>query len=331
MRALVLEAIDSPPVCREVDKPIPGPGEALVRIAAGALNHRDLYISQGQYPGIVTPIILGSDGCGVVEEAPDGAGDWVGQEVIINPSLNWGDDPRVQGPDFSILGLPRAGTLADYVTIPIENLARKPAHLTAEQAAALPLAGVTAWRALMTRGAMKAGERVLISGVGGGVALFALQFALAGGADVYVTSGSEEKINRAEELGAKGGVLYSEPGWRKKLSAEVPSGFDVIVDGAGGDGFGELARLLGPAGRLAFYGGTRGKWSQILPQHLFFRQVALLASTMGSPEDFEEMVAFVGKHELVPMVDQNFPLADGAAAFAHLNGGTQFGKVVLKI
>ena len=331
MRALVLDAIDSPPSCREADKPSLGQGEALVRIAAGALNHRDIYISKGQYPGIVTPIILGSDGCGVVEETTDGAHDWVGQEVIINPSLSWGGDPRIQGPDFSILGLPRAGTFAEYVTVPIENLALKPAHLTAEQAAALPLAGVTAWRALMTRGAMQAGERVLISGVGGGVALFALQFALAGGAEVYVTSGSEEKIARAMELGARGGVLYSESGWRKKLSAEVPSGFDVIVDGAGGDGFGELARLLGPAGRLAFYGGTRGKWPEILPQHLFFRQVAILASTMGSPQDFEAMVAFVTQHEVVPVVDQCFALADGSSAFAHLNSGKQFGKVVLKV
>ncbi len=331
MRALVLEEIDAPLTCRDAEKPTPAEGEALVRIAAAALNHRDVYISHGQYPGIETPIILGSDGCGSVEAVSGDGADWVGKEVIINPSLGWGDDPRVQRDDFSILGLPRPGTFAQYVTVPIENLAAKPPHLSPELAAALPLAGVTAWRALMTRGAMQAGDRVLISGVGGGVALFALQFAVAGGAEVYVTSGSEAKIARAVELGAKGGALYSEPGWRKKLSAYVPQGFDVIVDGAGGEGFGELARLLGAAGRLAFYGGTRGKWPTILPQHLFFRQVAILASTMGSPEDFASMVAFVTEHELVPVVDRSFPLNDGAEAFTHLESGSQFGKVVLTV
>ena len=190
MRALVLEETDTPPLCRDAEQPTPSAGEALVRIAAAALNHRDVYISHGQYPGIETPIILGSDGCGTVEAVSGDGADWVGKEVIINPSLNWGDDPRVQGDDFSILGLPRSGTFAGYVTVPIENLAVKPPHLAAEAAAALPLAGVTAWRALMTRGAMRSGDRVLISGVGGGVALFALQFAVAGGAEVYVTSGS---------------------------------------------------------------------------------------------------------------------------------------------
>ena len=217
------------------------------------------------------------------------------------------------------------------MTVPLGNLAEKPAHLTAEQAAALPLAGVTAWRALMTRAAMQPAERVLITGIGGGVALFALQFAVAAKAEVYVTSGSEDKIAKAVELGAKAGVLYSEDGWRKKLSSHVPGGFDVIIDGAGGEGFGDLARLLGPAGRLAFYGGTRGKWPSILPQHLFFRQVAIVASTMGSPEDFAAMTSFVSEHKLVPVVDEVFALEDGAQAFARLESGAQFGKVVLKV
>ena len=329
MRALVLEEIDAAPRFLEVDTPSPVPGEALVRIAGAALNRRDVWISRGQYPGIQTPIILGSDGCGIVEAVADRSESWVGKEVIINPSLGWGSDSRAQADGFSVLGLPRPGTFAEYVTVPIENLTIKPAHLEPEKAAALPLAGVTAWRALKTRAAMQPGERVLISGIGGGVALFALQFAVAAKAEVYVTSSSAEKIARAVELGARSGVLYSESGWREQLYAEVPCGFDVIVDGAGGEGFGDLARLLGPAGRLVFYGGTRGKWPGILPQHLFFRQITILASTMGSPEDFATMVEYVSRNELVPVVDQSFRLEDGAEALVCLEGASQFGKIVL--
>jgi len=331
MRALVLEEINVLPRCQEVDTPSPSPGEVLVHIAGAALNRRDVWISRGQYPGIKTPIILGSDGCGTVVVAADGSESWAGKEVMINPSLDWGLDPRTQADGFSVLGLPRPGTFAEYVTVPARNLVIKPPHLESDKAAALPLAGVTAWRALMTRAAMQPGERVLISGIGGGVALFTLQFAVAAKAEVYVTSSSDEKIARAVELGARDGALYSETGWRERLYGKVPGGFDVIVDGAGGDGFGDLARLLGAAGRLVFYGGTQGKWPRILPQHLFFRQVTILASTMGSPEDFAAMAEFVSRHELVPVVDRVFCLEDGAEALAHLERGSQFGKVVLTI
>ena len=188
---------------------------------------------------------------------------------------------------------------------------------------------MTAWRALMTRSQLRSEEAVLVSGIGGGGALFAMQFALASGAEVFVTSSSPEKITRAKEMGAKDGILYTETDWRKSAQALRPSGFDVIIDGAGGDGFADLARLLGPGGRLAFYGGTCGKWPPILPQHLFYKQVSILATTMGSPGDFEGMVDFVDEHNIEPVVDRTFSLSDGAAAFAHLDSGAQFGKVVL--
>ena len=330
MKALILKEKGTPPSVGEHPDFQVQEGEARVKVHAAALNHRDVWIMHGMYPGIVYPIVLGSDGSGVVEEVKGGDQSWVGKEVVINPSLDWGENPRYQRDDFSILGLPRHGTLAEEIAIPVENLAEKPAHLSHAEAAALPLAGLTAWRALMTRGELREGERVLISGVGGGVALFAMQFAVAAGAEVVVTSSSPSKIERAIEMGAKAGVGYGEEGWNKELFDHAPEGFDVIIDSAGGEGFGDLARALGPGGRLVFYGGTRGRWPKILPQHLFYKQVSILASTMGSPEEFKEMIAFVNEHQIKPVVDRVFPLETGGDAFTYLDSGVQLGKVVVE-
>ncbi|MBR59102.1 MAG: alcohol dehydrogenase [Myxococcales bacterium] len=329
MKALVLQEKGQLPVFGEQPHPVATSGEALVRVAAAALNHRDIWIMHGQYPGITLPIILGSDGTGRVESVCDGEESWVGQDVIINPSIGWGDNPEYQANDFTILGLPRSGTFAEYISVPIENLVPKPDHLTAPQAAALPLAGLTAWRALVTRAQAQAGDKVLISGVGGGVALFAAQFAIALGCEVYVTSGSDSKIEQATDLGAAGGVNYRSEDFLKEASALSPKGFDIVIDSAGGEGFGDLVRLLGPGGRLAFYGGTCGRWPTLLPQHMFYKQVSILATTMGSPKDFSDMVAFINTTKLVPVVDRVFTAKDGDQAFSHLDSGKQFGKVVL--
>lgn len=331
MRSLILNEKGSLPSLGEHPEFQVNDGEARVKVRAAALNHRDVWIMQGMYPGIVYPIVLGSDGSGVVEEVNGGDQSWVGKEVILNPSLDWGDNIRFQRDDFSILGLPRHGTLSEGISIPVENLAEKPAHLSHVEASALPLAGLTAWRALMTRGELRKGERVLISGVGGGVALFAMQFAVAAGAEVFVTSSSPAKIERAVEMGAKGGVEYGEEDWGKALLEHVPEGYDVIIDSAGGEGFGDLARALGSGGRLVFYGGTRGRWPKMLPQHLFYKQVSILASTMGSPQEFHDMLAFVNEHKIVPVVDRVFPLESGGDAFTYLDSGLQLGKVVVEI
>ncbi len=319
MKALVLEAKGAPPVIREQPDPT---GEAVVRLEASALNHRDLWIQAGQYPGIRYPIVLGSDGTGVVESGP---AEWVGRSVLLYPGFDWGDDERFQRPDYRILGLPDQGCFAERIAVPASSLVERPSHLDAESAAALPLAGVTAWRALMTRGQLAAGERVLVTGAGGGVASLAVQLAAAAGAEVWVTSSQTAKIDFAKTLGASGGALYTEEAWHKGLGA-----FDLIIDGAGGEGFGTLARLLAPGGRLVFYGGTRGKWPPILPQHLFFKQVSICASTMGSPKEFTALVDFVGRHGLRPLVARSFALEAGAEAFDYLRGGTQQGKVVLR-
>ena len=176
MQALVLDAANRPLQFRNVADPVAGPGEVVVALAAAALNHRDLWIQKGQYAGLKFPIILGSDGCGTVTSCGEGVDPtWANRAVIINPGFDWGGREAVQHRQFRILGLPDDGTFAERVRVPASALVAKPAHLDATHAAALPLAGLTAYRALFSRAGLQAGERVLITGVGGGGALFALQ------------------------------------------------------------------------------------------------------------------------------------------------------------
>lgn len=332
MQAAVLSQLNQPAALQSVPDPAPTPGHAVVRLKAAALNHRDLFIRLGQYANIQLPLIPGSDGAGVVDavgSAADAA--WVGREVIINPSLDWGADPRAQGPQFRILGLPDSGTFAEKIAVPVANLAPKPPHLEWETAAALPLAGLTAWRALFTRARLQAGEKVLVTGIGGGAALFALQFATAAGAQVWVTSSSPDKLARARRLGAVGGVNYRDAGWGPALQAAAGGMFDVIVDSAGGEGFDALIELTKPGGRIVFFGATRGNPSGLNLRKCFFRQINLLGTTMGSPVDFAGMTAFVAQHRIVPVVDRVFPLAETESALGHMESAAQFGKIVLAI
>ena len=330
MKGLVLIEKGRLPQWQEVPDIRPAPGEVVVRVHAAALNHRDVWIQKGQYAGLRYPIIPGSDGSGVVMPGPD-AGAWTDKEVIINPALQWGEHPAYQDPrDFRILGLPDDGTLAEYVRVPVGNLVPKPVHLSFEEAAALPLAGVTAYRASMTRARLQAGEAVLITGIGGGVALFALQFALAVGARVYVSSGSDEKIDRAMAMGALGGANYKNAGWIDALKT-LTGGFDVVVDGAAGDGFNDLLDLMSPGGRLSIYGATRGNVSNVVARRIFWKQLNILGSTMGSPADFAAMVALVDQHKIRPVVDKVYPPEEGAAAFQRMDEGLQFGKIVVKM
>lgn len=332
MNALVLTAQGQGPVCLDRQPPTPAPGEVQVVIAAAALNHRDLWIRAGRYPGIRHPIVLGSDGVGTICAVGEGISEArIGARVILNPSLDWGPDERQNQPKFTILGLPRDGTFAEVMTIPSANALPCPTHLSDPCAAALPLAGLTAWRALVTRGEAKAGDRVLITGIGGGVALAALQWAVALGCEVWVTSSRAEKIQRAVALGASGGVLYTDEGWERGLLSQARGAFDVVIDSAGGDGFKALTRVVGLGGRIVFYGATCGKWPPLSPQLLFFKQVSVLATMMGSDQDFTRMLDFVSRRRLEPVVDRIFELADGAAAFDWLESGAQFGKVVLRI
>jgi zinc-binding alcohol dehydrogenase/oxidoreductase len=336
MKAAILETLHEPLATRDTDKPVAQRGEVVVQLKAAALNHRDVWIQKGLYPNIKTPIILGSDGAGVVTEVGEGVGEyWLDKEVIINPSHGWGDNPAYYGSEHTILGLPENGTFAEYVKVEVRYLLHKPSHLSFAEAATLPLAGLTAWRALMTRGKFQPGCRVLVTGAGGGVALFAIQFAVAAGAEVWVTSGSEHKIRKAIDLGAKGGVNYKEPTWYRDLlvKAHAPKigYFDVIIDGAGGGGFARLIDVAAPGARICLYGGTTGNITNVVPAKVFFKQLNIHGTTMGTEVEFEDMVRFVEEKKLTPIVDQIFDLENAEAALRHMDSGEQFGKIVLNI
>lgn len=329
MKALRLLEERSPAQIQEIEPPKPGKGEALIRIHAAALNHRDLYITQGLYPGVTAPCTLGSDGVGTVEavgeELPEG---WIGKEVIVNPAIAWGDDERHQSKEFRVLGNPDEGTFAEYLTIEAKHLYEKPEHLDDEQAAALPLAGLTAYRSLFSRGGLEEGEKVLITGVGGGVAQMALKLALPIAGELHVTSGSEKKLEKAKKIGATDGANYKSEEWWKGMKKEHGT-FDLIIDSAGGETFKRLIELASPGARIVFYGGTQGKIPDLLPQPIFWKQLSLLGSTMGSDQDFAKMLEWVKKHRIVPEVDRSFPLEKGPEAFDYLSQQEQFGKVVL--
>ncbi|CAG5011747.1 Alcohol dehydrogenase [Dyadobacter sp. CECT 9275] len=336
MKAAVLQALHQALEIRETEQPTPGTGEVVVRLKAAALNHRDVWIQQGLYPGIITPLIVGSDGCGTVSELGEGVSpQWAGREVIINPSHNWGDNPAFYGGNYKILGMPDQGTFAEYVKVDARYLAEKPAHLAAEQAAALPMGGITAWRALFTRCGLSKSDKVLITGVGGGVALLALQLTVAAGAQVWVTSGSDEKISKAIGLGAQGGINYNNPTWFRDLlvKAKGPKTgfFNVIIDSAGGPGFPRLIDIAAPGARLCFYGGGAGNISGIVPAKVFFKQLNILGTTMGTEEEFRAMTDFVKEKQIVPVIDKIYPLASAEEALRYLDSGQQFGKVVLSI
>ncbi|MGH8610871.1 MAG: zinc-binding dehydrogenase [Gammaproteobacteria bacterium] len=316
---------------REIDYPHPGPGEVTVRVQASALNHRDLWIVQGLYPTIVVPIVLGSDGAGVVDQVgPDVDPAWVGTAVVINPSLDWGDDPRVQGKSYRILGMPNNGTQAEFVRVPEINLAPKPSYLSFAEAAAIPLGGLTGYRALFTQGALRAGETVLLTGIGGGVAALMMQMALAVGARVLVTSGSNRKLQGALALGAAGGTNYTAEDWGEKLSQLAqPRGIDLIVDSVGGGGFAALTRLINPGGRIVFFGATAGNPTGLDMRNLFWKQVRLQGTTMGTTQEFSDMLALFESHQLKPIIEHLYRFDEFKEAYVRMRDGTQFGKLVL--
>jgi NADPH:quinone reductase-like Zn-dependent oxidoreductase len=320
LKALQIRELNTKPALVDCPAPSPENGAVLVQIKSAALNHRDLFITQGLYAGIRTPCILGSDAAGICD----------GKRVVLYPALEWGDNPNFQGKNFRVLGMPDDGTFAELIRIPQANVFPMPQHLNWEQAAALPLAGLTAWRTLFSRCQLKKGEKVLITGIGGGVALMALQLAVAAEAEVFVSSGSADKIERAVKLGAYGGVNYREQGWEKQLK-QAAGGFDVILDSAGGDGFAMFPALCNPGARIGFYGGTLGKVNGLSLQPLFWKQISLHGSTMGSPSEFEAMLAFVEKAEIFPVVDAVFPLTACDSAFEKMEKGEQFGKIVLDL
>ncbi|KAJ3348469.1 hypothetical protein HDU83_001291 [Entophlyctis luteolus] len=322
-----------------VKTPVPADAHVLVRIHAAALNHRDVYIRQGLYPKITFDSVLGSDASGVVVD-PNGCTKWRrGDKVLVNPARGWISDARVpeSGGDIRILGLGAdQGTFAEFISVHEDDLAPMPAHLSFAQGAALPLAGLTAYRAVVSLGNCKAGDVVLIPGIGGGVALFALQLALSLGATVYVTSSSPEKLAKAKALGAAGGALYTSKTWASEIEAQIgrSSAVTLVVDGvAGPDNLKTYMRLCAPGATICVYGAVAGSVGQINFPHLWFKHLTLRGVCMGSRREFHELVALVDHAKTVPVVDfvteEGLTLAAVEAAFDQMKNGRQFGKIVI--
>jgi NADPH:quinone reductase-like Zn-dependent oxidoreductase len=339
VRAIVANRLGDPEVLEEaalVD-PVPGPGEVLVELRAASVNRRDRGVrlgtirpqDRGEGEGSVAPFpyVLGSDGSGVVVERGTGVdAPLEGAEVVINPALFWGPSELAPASTWQVLGVPRQGTYAERIAVPADYVLPKPARLTWRQAAALPLAGLTAWRALVTRARVEHGERVLVPGCGSGVATYLIQFARDLGAEVVVSSSSPAKLARARELGASSGVLYTDEDWARQVG-EV----DVIVDSAGAPIWQSLNGLLRHGGRLVSFGRTAGGTAEVNIGSFFHAQWSFLGTANGSPREFDHMLAHVEGADWMPEIDSVYPLARAAEAHARLDDPARFGKIVLDI
>jgi NADPH:quinone reductase-like Zn-dependent oxidoreductase len=303
----------------DFDDPVAGPGEVVVELKAAAVNRRDLLVRNPPGPAyrFPLPLVPGSDGAGIRRDT--------GEEVVIYPGLGWGPREDAAGPDWRILGGPDNGTYAELVKVPAENVFRKPARFSWEEAAAFPLAALTAWRALFAVGRLHASETVLVLGAGSGVSTFAVQLAAQEGARVLVTSSSEEKIERAKELGATGGVLYTEDGW-----PEAVGPVDLVLDSVGST-WRDSLRALRKGGRLVVFGGTGGPEVTLDVRAIYLNWQSILGTTMGSARDFVGLMRMVESGSWRPVVDSVTPLAEAEAAHDRMRAGRHFGKLVLAV
>ena len=307
----------------EAADPRPRVGEVVVELKAAALNRRDLYVRNGRTGGAELPLVPGSDGAGIRRDT--------GEEVVVFPSLGWGEREEHPGPGFRILGGPDWGTHAELITVPEENVFPKPRRFDWAEAAAFPLAGLTAYRALFTRAQLRAGETVIVLGAGSGVSTFAVQLAAQAGARALVTSSSMDKIEAAREFGADAGVLYTDDDWvvhLRELTGGV--GADVVVDSVGSTWRDSLHALRG-GGRCVVFGSTGGSEVTLDAREFYFGQWTLLGTTMGSARDFADLLGMIEAGSWVPVIDSVRPLADGVAAYERLESPAHMGKLVLEI
>ena len=324
-----------------VEDPVPQSGEVLVELRSAALNHLDIWVRKGRGSEDFTkPKILGSDGSGVIiDKGNDVQGIEIDDEVIINPALSCGKcefclrGQQSECASFGIVGLVRPGTFAEKVALPVENVQPKPAHLSFDEAAALPLSYVTAWRMLMTRGELKASDTILIHGIGGGVALAGLQFAKMVGTEVIVTSSSDEKLEKAKNMGADFLINY------KKISdvaAEVLKitsgrGVDLILDSIGAATMDINLSAARRGGKIVICGITSGAMAQANLQKVYWNHLTIMGSTMGSNEEFRQMCKAVTNTGLKPVIDSVHPLENARQAMSKMENAEQFGKIVLNI
>ena len=312
---------------RDLAERKPGAGEVRVKLKTVGLNHRDLFVLY-RHQLSDPPLVIGSDGAGVVDSVgEDVANIKVGDEVMINPGLGWQKNSAVPPEDFEIVGFPFDGTFAEQIILPAANVVQKPAYLTWEEAGVLSLAALTAYRALFTRGKIKPNMKILIPGIGSGVATFLLQFAKAVGATVFVTSRSKEKCEKALELGADK-AIDSQENWDVALDGEK---MDLVIESVGAATFSKSLNQLRPGGTIVTFGASAGDDVQINIRDFFYGQFNLLGSTMGSAEEYNEMLQFIEKHEIKPVIDQVYPLEQYAQGFKRMESANQFGKIAFLV
>jgi zinc-binding alcohol dehydrogenase/oxidoreductase len=323
VHAVVMHQFGTAAVLRSGEFPDPAARRGWVTVAlrASALNWHDVLVRQGRYRSPL-PHIIGADGAGVRTDT--------GENVVVLPSLNWGARDDAPGNRWEILGDHTPGTYAELVSVPAECVAAKPPGLSWAEAAALPLVGVTTYRALFVRGRLRAGESMLVIGAGGGVATMAIALAVATGADITVTSSSTDTIERAVSAGARGGVLHSEAEWPEHARALSPNGagFDLVLDPVGR--WSESVRALRPGGRLVVLGANAAQTAPMDVRNFYFGQFDLLGTTMGSSRDFAGLLNMIDRCAVrSPVIDREFPLDRAAEAHEYLESGRTFGKCVL--
>ncbi|KQH81354.1 oxidoreductase [Mycobacterium gordonae] len=323
MRAVVMQEFGSAEVLRPGEFPDPAarPGWVTVALRASALNWHDVLVRQGRYRSPL-PHIIGADGAGVRTDT--------GEHVLVLPSLNWGDRDEAPGNGWEILGDRTPGTYAELVSVPVDCVAPKPPGLSWTEAAALPLVGLTTYRALFARGRLRSGESMLVIGAGGGIATMAIALAVAVGASITVTSSSADTIERAVSAGARGGVLHSVPEWPEHARAMSPDngGFDLVLDPVGR--WSESVRALRPGGRLVVLGANAGQNALMDIRGFYFGQFDLLGTTMGSGRDFAGLLDMFDRRSVrAPEIDRVFGLDQAAEAHRYLEHGRTFGKCVL--
>ena len=342
MKALAFDEFGGPDKLRLRDVPDPeaGPGEVVLRVRACALNHLDLFVREG-IPALKTPLPFwtGCDIAGdVAELGPGVEGVKVGDRVCVNPNLTCGRcEFCIQGEDslcvrYGILGEHVPGGLAEYVKVRADNVLALPAGVTYEDAASFILTNMTAWRMVVTQGQLRAGQDVLILGVGGGVSSTAVQIAKLGGARVIVTSSSDDKLARARALGADVGINYTKEDWaRRVFELTGRRGVDLVVENVGQATWKHSLRSLRKGGRLVTCGATTGPIGETDLRIVFWNQLHIIGSTMANRREFNEVMALLFAGRLRAIVDEVVPLAEGAAAQRRLAEGRQFGKIVLRV
>ena len=327
MKAIRIHEDGGPEVLHYEDAPDPEPvgDEVLVRLAAASLNHLDVWVRQG-LPSVPKPRILGADGAGVVEAlGPDTSGLAPGERVVINPGV-------IANGRMHVVGEAMDGTHAELVALPARNVYPIPDELSFEEAAAFPLVFETAYRMLLTRGRLQAGETVFVWGIGGGVATAALAIAKTHGARVIVTSSSEEKLARARGLGADETIDHATEDVRARVKELTEGrGCDVVLETVGDATWRTTLEVAAARGRVVVCGATTGPNPPAGLHRVWWKELDVLGSTMGSAEDFEACLDLVTSGRARPVIDEVLPLAEARTAHERLEAGAQLGKLVLRI